>query len=312
VNASTPIPHGSHAWHDARRGKITASRAAAILCPGEIGVHGNPFTVWREICRPDDSDGDDLADDDAAEYGRESETLHAAMLARRSGVEWSVRQPGFYVDREFPWLGASPDLIGTKDGREYVAELKAPTDYGIKKALVHGMPTGYAVQLVVQMRVLDVDAGIASVLFAPSPTWQEIQRAADMERQVLDGLTRFYEDFVLTDTAPPMHEDWMDADTLRSWKALNPPREEATVYFDELHPATAAACALQQAKAEIKKWEASAQSAEAALLAAAGDASRIVLPDGSGFTRKLQVRQVKASEARTDTFTVLRFKERMG
>lgn len=310
MNASDPIPHGTPAWHAARQGKITASLAPAILCPGEVGVHGNPFSAWLKITGRDE--GEDLSADDAAEYGRESETLHAAMLARRCGVEWTVRQPGFYVDAELPWLGASPDLIGVKDGREYVAELKAPTDYGIKKALAHGMPTGYAVQLVVQMRVLDVQAGIASVLFAPSPTWQEIQRAADMERQVLDGLARFWEDFVVTDTAPPIHDEWLDANTLKAWKALNPPREDAVVYFDESHPATSAAVGLRQAKEEIKKWEATAQAAEAALLAAAGDASKIILPDGSGYTRTLQTRNVKAAPARTDTFTVLRFKERMG
>lgn len=309
MTPTDPIPHGSPEWHAARRRKITASLAPAILCPGEIGVHGNPFSAWLKITgRADD---DELTDDDAAEYGRESEPLHAAMLARRTGVEWTTRQPGFYVDPELPWLGASPDLVGTKERRLYVGEMKAPTDYSIRKALAVSMPVGYAVQAVVQMRVLRADAAIVSVLFAPSPTWQEIQRAADMEREVLDGLQRFYEEFVLTDTAPPLHDEWLDAPTLKTWKALHPPREDVSVHFDETHPATAAAFALQQAKSEVKKWEEAAEAAEAALLQYAGDASKIVLPDGSGFTRKLQTRNVKAQEARTDTFTVLRWKERM-
>lgn len=309
---SYPVPHNTPEWHAARRGKITASLAPAILVPGETGVHGNPFTAWLRICRPDEAE-DVPQDDEAAEFGRESEHLHATLLGRRSGIEWTVMQPGFLVDEEIPWLGASPDLLGVResDGAEVVAELMAPTNYAIKRELRERMPINKVIQLAVQMRVWKKPLGCVSVLFAPSPTWQMQERASDFEAYVLEGLTRFYERFVLTDTPPPLHDEWLDDKTLKAFKAINPPRENVSVYFDELHAGTSAAMGFEEAKREIAKWEKHRQAAEAALIEAAGNAEAIYLPDGSGYTRKTQVRKVKAQEARTDTFTVLRRKERM-
>lgn len=310
MNPNTPIPHGTPEWHAARRGKITASMAPAILCPGTPGVHGNPLTAWMELTGR--GEHEDLEDDEAALFGRESENFHARLLGRHAKVDWAVLQPGFLLDEDLDWLGASPDGIGSRNGLTVGGEFKAPTDYEVRRLATHSLLPGYMVQGVVQMRVWRLDAVIVSVFGIPKPSWQELLRASDLERQVLDGLSEFREQYVLTDTPPPLEAEWLDEKTLRAFKRLTPVRAGAAVSWDEGHPGTQAAMLFERAKRELGKWEAEKKLREAELLHLCGDSATIVLPDGTGYRRTERTRPMPPQPARIDQWTELRFSKRIG
>lgn len=316
--------HGTSEWHAARRGRITASMAAAILCPGQPGVHGNPHSAWLEVTGKntkldDDGEPDDDAEAEegaispsaAAEYGRDTQEVHAKMLAKRAGIQWAVLEPGFYVSEKYPWLGASPDGIGALDGEPLTAELKAPTNLQIVKALRHGMPLPYVVQSMVQMIVCDVRQAITSVLYPPQPTWQRLHRSPELEGWVMTGLIEFWERHVVTDTPPPLDVAWLDAKTAKAISDLCPPRPGAAVYFDLGHEGCSVAAALEEAKAAKKKAVEQETFAKARLVELAGDAERIYLPDGSGYSRTKGVRQNQAREASVSEVTTLRRVKRM-
>jgi predicted phage-related endonuclease len=302
MNPTDPIPHGTPDWHAARKGRITASMAPSILCPGLPGVFGTPLSAWLEItgraqeereARDDDDEEEDggIQPSQAAEYGRATQDVHLRMLAQKAGIEWSVMEPGFYVSREHPWLGASPDAIGTRDGHPILAECKAPTNVRIVRELRHGIPRPYVVQAIVQMIVCEIPQDVVSVLYPPSPTWQVLYDAPELRAWVLDGLRAFWRDHVETDTPPPMDASWLGADALEAINAAYPPRPGVSIRFDEGSEFAALAAEFEAVKVAGAAAEKQAKILKARMIELSQGAERIVLPDGSGYTRREQVRK---------------------
>lgn len=304
-----PVRPGTPEYAEATRGKITASIAADILCPGEEGVYGNPLTAWMRITG---RDTDGIEDNEALEWGRESEDVHARLLARKAGVSVAAQAPGLIFDPDLPWLGASPDLIlFNEDGTQGVGELKAPSDWKVKHWLEHGVPMGYAVQLSVQMRCVRVPWGIASALVPPAPVWQLVHHSPDMETWILEGLTAFWEDHVKTDVPPDPDRAWINERTLASIKKLHVPEPGLAMAVDETSPLLQVALDFERAKAEIKEAEQRKAQAEAALIQGMQGCELLYLPDGSGYSRKKQVTNYKPQPARTVESTVLRYHRQM-
>lgn len=328
-----PVAHGTSDWHRERSIRLTASDAPAILCAGEPGVHGNPLTVWQaktaalrgEIEQPDpdeepeeehDEDEDEISDTAAMEYGRDTQPVHAAMLAKamaKAGhvVEWAVIEPGFYVSETIPWLGASPDILGAVNALPAVVELKAPTNFGLVKALKHGMVRPYAVQNLVQQIVLDVQQGVVSVLYPPQPTWQILYRSPEMEAWILEGLERFWVDHVLADIPPPVDASWLDDDALKALNALYPPKLGSCVFAEPGDELDLLAVELENAKADAKDAETREKAAKARIIELSDGAELIYLPDGSGYTRRTSPRSYAAREAKVIEVTTLRRSKNM-
>lgn len=316
MNLNPIAAHGTPEWFAARRGRITASMAASILCPGQPGTWGNPLTAYLELTAPDkaseDEDGpdddeeEDISPSDAADYGRETQEVHAHMLAKRAGVKWAALEPGFYVHPTIPWLGASPDAIGSLDGAPCSGEFKAPTNLQIVKQLRHGIPLPYVAQSMVQMVVLDVPQSIVSVLFPPAPTWQRIHRSPELEAWVMNGLRAFWEEHVVAGIPPETNAAWLDERAVRALNDLYPSKKGTAVYWSLEDEGTSVAQALEEAKEAKKRAEEMEKIAKARLIELSQGAEMIYLPDGSGYSRTTSVRSMKATEARTIEVTTLR------
>lgn len=325
MNIDPVAQHGTPEWHAARKGRITASMAPAILTPGEPGVFGNPLSAWMELTGrtasgeqeeddepEEEEESEDIAPSDAAEYGIATQQVHAKMLERKcAGLAWSILEPGFFVSPVIPWLGASPDAIGSLDGAPCLGEFKAPTNLKIVKELRHGVPMPYVVQAIVQMVVLDIPQDIVSVLYPPTPTWQRIHRSPDLEAWVMEGLRRFWEDHVIADTPPAMDARWLDDRAAKALSDLYPPAPGTKVYFTPDSEGYAVATALEEAKAQVKEAEEQVKVAKARLIEISGGAERIYLPDGSGYTRSKSLRNYAAKEAKTIEVTTLLRKKRL-
>ncbi|XP_064470999.1 uncharacterized protein LOC135385550 [Ornithodoros turicata] len=112
----------SHAWHSARRWRLTASKFGQVLHRSEWTEKGlTNLTAQRDLCRVR-----------AVAYGRENEDIAAqsyADLMRRVGHDIVLSPAGIIVDPGCPWLGASPDRFvydPTELTPHGVLEIKCP------------------------------------------------------------------------------------------------------------------------------------------------------------------------------------------
>lgn len=312
------IKHGTQEWHDARKGKITGSTAAAILAPGQAGVRGTPLTEWRRITQElagmdlelgAPPDADDAADDDGdtlsdiLAWGSESERLHAELL-RKQGWHVDLNQD-LRVDADRPWLAGTPDGTVLADGQRSVLEMKAPVhNFSVWR---DEAPMGARVQAAIYMHLLDLDSAVVSALIPPRPRWHLIVRNDEWEAWALDKLDRFWHDHVLADIPPPATGSDGDLEVL---KLIYPEHREGTA-VRLTDDALVAATRLEHAKAMKKEAEAIEAEAKAIIVAAIGDAEYGILPDGSGFTYRASSRSEPAREARTVSFRTLRFAKQL-
>ncbi len=321
----TIAPARSPEWLAARAGKISASTAASILCPGTPGTYSSPLGEFTRIKReleegaiasmPDDDEDADhaneednleeeerLSEKDAINWGLATEDLHAQLLERHSGLK--LAPAGVYQHESLPWLVATPDRFAID---------KAIPDRGVAelKALVMRRDSeetryAYLVQSTVQMLVTKLPWGLVSHFVAPKPRWHRTELSSEMEEFVITGLTNFWERNVMRDIPP--EPTGSDAD-LSALKALYPQSTTRRIVFSMA--AIEAAQSLEAAKAAIKECEAQKKEAQAVLLAELEDAEAGILPDGTGYTYKTQISERKATEAKTLEFRVLRKVKRL-
>lgn len=106
-------------WHKKRQGRITGSRAGAIL-----GV--SPFATAASVMRDmiaayKGAEGENLSNP-AMDYGNNFEE-YALTDYNFLHAKDKVEETGFHIHATLPWLGASPDGLLGKDG---VLEIKCP------------------------------------------------------------------------------------------------------------------------------------------------------------------------------------------
>lgn len=315
----TTAAPGSKEWLAARAGKITASTAASILAPGELGAYGTPLTEYTRIkaeiegkalaelpedldADDDDEERDEPVQDERADFawGNATEDLHRKMLARLCGMDITAA-PGVFQDAELPWLGATPDGYLMRD-RQIVGlvEMKAPTNFGMHKWR-DGTPLGYVIQANVQMRVMQLPEDIVSAIIPPRPRWQRVFKSPEMQEWILEGLTTFWTHNIMCDIPPSPSGNEKD---LRALRLLYPQSTGRRIVFSVT--ANEAAKRLKAAKAAIKAAEDEASECKALIMAELADAEAGVLQDGTGYTFKTSVVNTKAKEATTRTQRTLR------
>lgn len=294
-------------WFAARAGKITASNAASILCPGTPGAYGTPLSVYTQIRRelegqaedemPDDeprdfdSDEDDEPDAERTAradlaWGNETEELHRRMLAKAAKI---TLEPctGLFVDDELLWLAATPDALATdrsmpEDKQEGLAETKAPTEFGMSKFRGEDWPLAYICQTAVQMRVTKTPWDILSALIPPKPRWRRVFASSEMEEWVLEGLTAFWEGHILADIPPAATTCVAD---LRALKALWPTSNGKRFILPPR--AVEALDQFEHGKALVKEGKKLKEAAEIVVLEEFGDSELGILPDGSAWSLKV-------------------------
>jgi putative phage-type endonuclease len=169
-------------WLQARKGKITASVAAACLglCP-----YTSRQEAWRKIMGK--SKGDDNRH---TRWGTEFEATAREAYEVETGN--LVEETGFWAHPTIPWLGASPDGLVGRDG---LAEIKCPS----KLPLL--VPIHHRIQMIVQLAVTE-------------RTWCDYfvwtHEGTFIRRVFLAGwsgilkrLESFYQDFVANNIEPP-------------------------------------------------------------------------------------------------------------
>ncbi len=175
-------------WDAARKGRITASLAAACLglCP-----HTSRQKAWRIILGREVN-----ADNSYMQYGRAMEAR--ALDAYEIETGRLTTPTGFWISDAYPWLGASPDGFVGDDG---LAEAKCPQKLPVK------VPTPHRIQALVQMIVTgrswcdywawapENDAGPEAFFVA--------RCHLQGQRGLLARLEAFYRSYVLTQIEPP-------------------------------------------------------------------------------------------------------------
>lgn len=171
------------AWLEARRGRITASVAAACL-----GL--NPYTsraaAWRSILgiaqKPENRH---------MRWGTEFEPEARRAFEVESGE--LVTETGFWVHPQHDWLGASPDGLIGDDG---LLEIKIPTH------LPDAIPLHHRIQIAVQLMVTGRKRA-SYWAWTHEGAFHESMTLPDEAAEWLVGLEAFYRDYVLTEIEPP-------------------------------------------------------------------------------------------------------------
>src|SRR5690625_4413883 len=144
------MKQGTTQWHNARVGKLTASRAGAAL---GVNPWQKPDDLIRAMVREAHGAEPEFVGNVATQWGHNHEPL--AVLDYMNGSGNAVDDAGFYVHPEHDWLGASPDGFIGGDG---LLEIKCPfslRDGGIFKK-IEEQPHYYA-QVQVQLAVTGRD-----------------------------------------------------------------------------------------------------------------------------------------------------------
>jgi predicted phage-related endonuclease len=304
----TTAAAGSAEWLAARRGKITASRAANIMASSVDGAepgYRSRLQEWHDLKA--ELSGEASAEDEEAEHdeeraermawGLESEPLHALKLGQKLGEDL-VRFGSVVADDEYPWLVATPDYVSPSTGAP--RELKAVGQGRVSEWRKNGTPFMYVCQLGVQQRILGVrEDGVVSGY----AQWNGVYRPHSVEKQHFD-LGERAEHFLLG--------------TLEAfWASIEQdiPPEPGPGDYEALRemarPQASKKCRLPMslwdekqvidAKIEQRKAieaEEEAFKAKVAALMVENDAEIGVWDDGSGYTFKSTTRNYKAQEAR--------------
>lgn len=189
-------------WLEWRRTGTGASDIAAIL---NLSPWGSPFSVWASKTDQQDDDHDTPA----MEFGRRAEVMVAPWFTERTGLRVTGEQTRCsHPDR--PWMlctvdgfvfdGPSTDLIDAVG----VLEIKTTSDSAAEWA--DGPPVHYRCQATWAMAVTGLDRCWFAVLHLAlgRPDFQvyEFQRDPADETYVVETVTRFWHDHILTGTPP--------------------------------------------------------------------------------------------------------------
>lgn len=122
IDREVVIAHNSDEWHDARRGRLTASvRASTIYSFGAKGIKTLRDTVNAEL-----SDGWDRKrlEVEAMEWGTDHEPQALAALAFHLGV--FIDEPGLVFHMDLPYVAATPDGLFVDGNKLVSVQAKCP------------------------------------------------------------------------------------------------------------------------------------------------------------------------------------------
>ena len=142
------ITQGSDAWHQARLGKVTASRIADIIATTKSGYSASRANYEAQlICEILTGKPAESFTNAAMAWGTETEPLARAQYELKTGN--IVNQIGFVVHSKIEQAGASPDGLVDNDG---LIEIKCPnTSTHLDTLLSQKVPSKYITQMTWQM-----------------------------------------------------------------------------------------------------------------------------------------------------------------
>ena len=142
------ITQGSDAWHQARLGKVTASRIADIIATTKSGYSASRANYEAQlICEILTGKPAESFTNAAMAWGTETEPLARAQYELKTGN--MVNQIGFVVHPKIEQAGASPDGLVDNDG---LIEIKCPnTSTHLDTLLSQKVLSKYITQMTWQM-----------------------------------------------------------------------------------------------------------------------------------------------------------------
>lgn len=171
-------------WLDARRGKVTASLAAACL---GLDPYTSPKMAWKKISGLVDNE----LQNRHMQWGVQFEAKARLDYEVESGN--FVETTGLWVHPTCEWLAASPDGLIGADG---LCEIKCPTDTPPR------VPIHHRIQMLIQLACTERAWCDYYAWAGPQKTLLRRVYRAGLPGLIC-RLKSFYETYVLTATEPP-------------------------------------------------------------------------------------------------------------
>ncbi len=281
------------AWLAARRTGVGGSDAPAILGLSPWRSKGQ---VWNEKVGIADLDRDPNAEEPMRlRLGTMLEGVVAQMLEEEAGIKVRRLSNAIARDSFYAGLLCSPDGF-TEDGSALV-ELKT-ADSSKSEEWEEGVPHQYLVQVQHNLGVTGLPVAYIGCLIGGTRNfrWAKVERDDAAIEEMRPTLLAFWES-VVAETPPAL--DGSDGDT----KAVRDryPRPDAGKVVTLGSDILDLSWELDRLKPELERLEARDTEIRNQIRAALGDAEAGVLPDGSGWTWKMQARKsyvVAAAEFR--------------
>lgn len=142
------IKQGTDAWHQARLGKVTASKVADVMAKTKSGPSASRTNYMMELlCQRLTGAREEGYQNAAMQRGTDLEPIARIAYEAAEGV--LVDQVGFVIHPSIPEFGASPDGLVGNDG---LIEIKCPNTAQHVDFLRTGRPDGkYIWQMQAQM-----------------------------------------------------------------------------------------------------------------------------------------------------------------
>ena len=188
----------SETWFKKRVGKITGSRAGAIL---GLSPFSKPKDVMRSMVRDSLGEESEFISNIAVDYGTNFESIAQGDFELESGLD--VIETGFHIHPEHEWLGASPDgLIGD----DAILEIKCP--YGKRDSddfkPVFEQPHYYA-QLMMEMACTGRNQAYFYQWSVKGSILETVVFSHDWFNENLPKLKAFYNDYLENIKKPDKH-----------------------------------------------------------------------------------------------------------
>lgn len=232
-----------------------------------LSPYAGPIDVWRAKV-----EGYSLEETKPMKRGRILEPALADWYAEDTGalleVAPTLRHPTSAVAL------ATPDRFASLAGERWVLELKTAnfrTLHQWGEAGTDEVPQHYLAQVAWEMACADLERADLAVLIAGDDfRVYRIQRDREMEAMLLEEAERFWKDYVLTRTPPPIDGSASCADWLaEKYPTHRAPLLEATPEAEHL------ALELRRARDTGERWESEAQQLRNQLQALIGDAEGV-------------------------------------
>lgn len=210
---------------------------------------------------------------------------HGIALAYQQKTGRKVRKSHkHHTHKKFPFIMGNVDrlIVGERRGLEikHVGYRMAPKwgTAGTDEVAEYYLPQVHHYLLVLDYPVWDVAAAIGGCELRT----YEIERDKEWDEMIIDACNEFW-GYVERREPPPINAELPLA--LESIKRVYPGTNGETIYLDDQIQAWKDV--MEDAKSRAKEYAAVADKAKAHIQAEMGEAAVAVLPDGTGFTRKM-------------------------
>lgn len=259
-------------WKQKRSQGIGASEVAAAM---GLDPYKSPYKLWAEKTRkiPDDLENENMY------WGKKLENVIAAEYSKRSGNDIIKFGPtDLNVHPRVPHMFATPDGM-IKTFKPGALECKF-TDPRFEKEWEGLGPMHYQIQLQAQMAVMDWEWGVLCALIGKRFVSIDQSRNNKFIKAMLKSVKEFWK-HVEEDTPPPADGT---VSTRQALKILHPDDNGENVKLPKKMIEVVES--LNIAKEAIKAAEAAKREAENQIIAAIGDNTFGLLPDGSKMEYK--------------------------